>query len=60
MSTETHGQIKNDIWRICNEYRKVILPLTVLRHFDYLLAPRKALALTTFNEFKSKPESIIT
>lgn len=68
MSTETHGQIANDIWSICNllrgpykrnEYRKVILPLTVLRRFDCLLAPTKAQALTTFNEFKSKPESII-
>lgn len=60
MSIETHGQITNDIWRICNEYSKVILHLTVLRRFDCLLAPSKALALTTFNEFKNKPESIIT
>lgn len=68
MSTDTHSQIANDIWSICNllrgpykrnEYRKVILPLTVLRRFDCLLAPTKAQALTTFNEFKSKPESII-
>lgn len=68
MSTETHRQLANDIWSICNllrgpykrnEYRKVILPLTVLRRFDCLLAPTKAKALTTFNEFKSKPESII-
>ena len=43
MSTETHSQIANFIWSICNllrgpykrnEYRKVILPLTVLRRFD--------------------------
>lgn len=60
MSTETHGQIKNDIWRIYSEYRMVILSLTMLRRFDCLLAPSKALALTTFNEFKSKPKSIIT
>lgn len=68
MSTETHRQLANDIWSICNllrgpykrnEYRKVILPLTVLRRFDCLLAPTKTLALTTFNEFKGKPESII-
>ena len=47
MSTETHRQLANDIWSICNllrgpykrnEYRKVILPLTVLRRFDCLLA----------------------
>lgn len=68
MNTETHRQLANDIWSICNllrgpykrnEYRKVILPLTVLRRFDCLLAPTKAQALITFNEFKSKPESII-
>lgn len=55
MSTDTHRQIANDIWSICNllrgpykrnEYRKVILPLTVLRRFDGLLAPSKAQAPT--------------
>jgi type I restriction-modification system DNA methylase subunit len=54
MNTETHRQLANDIWSICNllrgpykrnEYRKVILPLTVLRRFDCLLAPTKAKAL---------------
>jgi type I restriction enzyme M protein len=68
MNTETHRQLANDIWSICNllrgpykrnEYRKVILPLTVLRRFDCLLAPSKAQALMTFNEYKSKPESIL-
>lgn len=68
MNTETHRQLANDIWSICNllrgpykrnEYRKVILPLTVLRRFDCLLAATKAQALATFNDFKSKPESII-
>ncbi len=68
MNTETHRQLASDIWSICNllrgpykrnEYRKVILPLTVLRRFDCLLAPTKAQALATFNEFKAKPESII-
>lgn len=68
MSTETHRQLANDIWSICNllrgpykrnEYRKVILPLTVLRRFDCLLAPTKAQGLETFNRFKGKPESII-
>lgn len=68
MSTETHRQIANDIWSICNllrgpykrnEYRKVILPLTVLRRFDCLLAPTKTQALETFNQYKGKPESII-
>jgi Type I restriction-modification system methyltransferase subunit len=68
MNTETHRQIANDIWSICNllrgpykrnEYRKVILPLTVLRRFDCLLSPTKAKALETFNQYKGKPESII-
>ncbi len=68
MNTETHRQLANDIWSICNllrgpykrnEYRKVILPLTVLRRFDCLLAPTKKKALETFNHYKGKPESII-
>lgn len=68
MNTETHRQLANDIWSICNllrgpykrnEYRKIILPLTVLRRFDCLLAPTKAKALGTFNQYKGKPESII-
>lgn len=68
MNTETHRQLANDIWSICNllrgpykrnEYRKVILPLTVLRRFDGLLAPTKAQALATFQQYKGKPESII-
>lgn len=68
MTAATHRQLANDIWSICNllrgpykrnEYRKVILPLTVLRRFDCLLAPTKAKALETFNQYKGKPESII-
>lgn len=64
MNTETHRQLANDIWSICNlllgpyrrnEYRKVILPLTVLRRFDCLLSPTKLQALITFNAYKSKP-----
>lgn len=42
-----------------NEYRKVVLPLTVLRRFDGLLAPTNAKALETFTQYKSKPESIV-
>ena len=50
MNTGTHGELANFIWRICNllrgpykrnEYRKVILPLTVLRRFDCVLAETK-------------------
>ena len=44
MNPRTHAELANFIWSICNllrgpykrnEYRKVILPLTVLRRFDY-------------------------
>ncbi len=47
MTAETHSQLATFIWSICNllrgrykrnEYRKVILPLTVLRRFDCLSA----------------------
>ncbi len=50
MNTQTHGELATFIWSICNllrgpykrnEYRKVILPLTVLRRFDCVLAATK-------------------
>lgn len=68
MSAETHSQLANFIWSICNllrgpykrnEYRKVILPLTVLRRFDCLLAPTKEKVLKEHPALKGKPESII-
>lgn len=55
MNAETHAQLVGFIWGLCNllrgpykrnEYRKVILPLTVLRRFDCLLAPTKSQVLT--------------
>src|SRR5574343_229576 len=67
-ATVPHHQLVNDIWSICNllrgpykrnEYRKVILPLTVLRRLDCLLSPKKAQALETFQQYKGKPESIV-
>ena len=54
MNTRTHGELANFIWSICNllrgpykrnEYRKVILPLTVLRRFDCVLAGTKEAVL---------------
>jgi len=51
MSASNPTQLANFIWSICNllrgpykrnEYRKVILPLTVLRRFDSLLAATRA------------------
>src|SRR6266542_3794659 len=67
MTTETHSQLASFIWGICNllrgpykrnEYRKVILPLTVLRRFDCLLAPTKAAVLARHAGVAGRPESI--
>ena len=50
VTAHTHGELAGFIWGICNllrgpykrnEYRKVILPLTVLRRFDCVLADTK-------------------
>ena len=68
MTVETHRQLANFIWDICNllrgpykrnEYRKVILPLTVLRRFDCLLAPTKDQVLKEHARIKGKPESVV-
>jgi len=68
MNAETHSQLANFIWSICNllrgpykrnEYRKVILPLTVLRRFDCLLAPTKQQVLKKHAEIKGKPDSVV-
>ncbi|MCF7730594.1 MAG: type I restriction-modification system subunit M [Akkermansiaceae bacterium] len=68
MSTENHSQIASFIWSICNllrgpykrnEYRKVILPLTVLRRFDCILAPTKPAVLKEHASIKAKGENII-
>ena len=68
MSPETHSQLANFIWSICNllrgpykrnEYRKVILPLTVLRRFDSVLAPTKERVLKEYAAIKNKPESVV-
>src|SRR5437016_7424384 len=68
VTAQTHSQLANFIWSICNllrgpykrnEYRKVILPLTVLRRFDCLLGPTKAEGLKQHAAIKAKPESVI-
>jgi type I restriction enzyme M protein len=68
MAQESHRQVAAFIWRICNllrgpykrnEYRKVILPLTVLRRFDCILAPTKAAVLKEHAAIKTKGENII-
>jgi len=68
MNAATHSQIAEFIWDICNllrgtykrnEYRKVILPLTVLRRFDCLLAPTKARVLDAAKANKGKSENFV-
>ena len=68
MTAENHSQLANFIWSICNllrgpykrnEYRKVILPLTVLRRFDCLLEPTKARVLAEHPKIKAKPETVV-
>jgi len=68
MSPESHSTTINFIWSICNllrgpykrnEYRKVILPLTVLRRFDCILEPSKQKVLTAHAKVKGKSENII-
>ena len=63
MTVQTHSQMANFIWSICNllrgpykrnEYRKVILPLTILRRFDSILSPTKQTVLNEFNQIKDK------
>ena len=55
----SHRELAGFIWDICNllrgpykrnEYRKVILPMTVLRRFDCLLAPTKPKVLAAAEE----------
>jgi type I restriction enzyme M protein len=68
LTAENNTQLANFIWSICNllrgpykrnEYRKVILPLTVLRRFDCLLAPTKAQVLAEHPKVKTKPETVV-
>jgi len=68
MNAETHSQLANFIWSICNllrgpykrnEYRKVILPMTVLRRFDCLLAPTRDKVLAEYAKVKGKPDSVV-
>ena len=69
MPPDTHSRKLADfVWDICNllrgpykrnEYRKVILPLTVLRRFDCLLEPTKTRVLARHAKIKVKPESVV-
>ena len=68
MTVDSHSQLANFIWSICNllrgpykrnEYRKVILPLTVLRRFDCLLEPTKVQVLAKHPKIKAKHETVV-
>jgi type I restriction enzyme M protein len=68
MTVHTHAQMASLVWSICNllrgpykrnEYRKVILPLTVLRRFDCILEPTKAKVLAEHDKLKDKSENIV-
>ena len=67
MNTRTHGELANFIWSICNllrgpykrnEYRKVILPLTVLRRFDCVLAETKDAVLAADEGYKGDSANV--
>jgi type I restriction enzyme M protein len=68
MTVQTHQQLASFTWGICNllrgpykrnEYRKVILPLTVLRRFDCILAPTKAKVLEKYEKVKERPDKVV-
>jgi type I restriction enzyme M protein len=68
MTVQTHQQLATFIWSICNllrgpykrnEYRKVILPLTVLRRFDCILASTKVKVLEKYEKVKERPDKVV-
>ena len=67
MNAGTHGELASFIWSICNllrgpykrnEYRKVILPLTVLRRFDCVLAETKDEVLAANERYAAESERV--
>ncbi len=67
MNARTHAELANFIWDICNllrgpykrnEYRKVILPLTVLRRFDCVLADTKEEVLAAAEKTEGQGETM--
>src|ERR1041384_2511006 len=62
-----HSEIVSFIWGVADlirdtfkrgKYQDVILPLTVLRRLDCVLAPNKAKVLATQAKFKGKLENL--
>ena len=67
MNARTHRELADFIWGICNllrgpykrnEYRKVILPLTVLRRFDCVLADTKQAVLAVHEKTAGQIDSV--
>ncbi|MCY4621216.1 MAG: class I SAM-dependent DNA methyltransferase [bacterium] len=67
MNVATHHQLAGFIWRICNllrgpfkpkEYGDVILPLTVLRRFDCVLAPTKTAVLEVDGKYSEQIDTV--
>ena len=59
-----HHQLSNFIWQIADllrgpyrppQYERVMLPMTVLRRFDCVLAPTKQEVLSKYQSLKDKP-----
>ena len=67
MNAQTHQELAGFIWRICNllrgtykrnEYRKVILPLTVLRRFDCVMEDTKQAVIHAHANSENLPEEV--
>ena len=63
----THPQIVNFLWGVADligdtfkrgKYQDVILPLTVLRRLDCVLAPSKKAVFDTYTEYKDKLDNL--
>ena len=68
MNPMTHSELVNFVWGICDllrgpykqsEYRKVILPLTVMRRFDGVLAPTKKRVLARYDKIQHRSEATV-
>ena len=68
MKAQTHSELASFIWTICNllrgpykrnEYRKVILPLTVLRRFDCVLAPTKEAVRSVAENHQGQSDNVL-
>ena len=68
MSTTNFQQLANFIWSVADllrgpyrppQYERVMLPLTVLRRFDAVLAPTKEQVLTRYESLQGKEPQLI-